>query len=80
MTTEYQTLMIRNNFIDIDKLGKGIYVTERPILLTTELNNERLLDDWVEKIIMDGNHKQYLNNFIDNWNQCELKTIELTIK
>lgn len=76
---EYYVLMHGDKFIDVDKLNDGIFVTQKPTLMSTEFNEEELLDEWTEKIIMDGYNKMQIYRFIENWNKIKVVKIELNI-
>lgn len=77
MSQRYKVLMIKDNFIDIPLLVSGTFVTDSPTLLTAELSDERLFEDHLEEIIMDGNNRMKVNRFHDNWKKCKIVEIEI---
>lgn len=80
MTKKYYTLMYNDYFIDVDKLNKGLFTTNRPTYMPIELTHERIKEDWIEKIIMNGANSMFLNNFEKNWDKCILRKIKIIIE
>lgn len=79
MKKQFRVLMVNEQFIDFDRLTKGLYVTDKPKLFSLELTPQRLFEDNFEEIIMNGSKKNDVDRFHDNWNKCDLKTIEIQI-
>lgn len=78
-TVKYRTLMVNNQFIDYQRLTKGIFISDSPKLFSLELDEERLFDDHFEEVIMSGAKRMDVDRFHDNWKKCKLVTIEIKI-
>jgi hypothetical protein len=80
VNTKFKTLTYSNglfvDFVDEQRLfdGRGLYLTPKPTLHDLNETIEGLGQKWMEYYKALG---RYSINFMDELNQCELKTVEI---
>ncbi|HPC09548.1 MAG TPA: hypothetical protein PLN85_00540 [archaeon] len=75
----FKTLMYNNIFVDVNKLTKGIYETNTPLLYEENITMNDMIYTvkCVQNII--GNDSLITDEYFDNLNKCKLVDVELTL-